>query len=179
MFGMNSFHDFAHFAGLPGWPAFAGHDTPDFACNWQAKPGVPFSEAYCAGAAVVSGASVGAVPDGAGAAEPAVSVVEAVDAVSADGAVEAEGAWSATLDAGAEATGAVASLAGGGGAAGSVPPSSASALYCACARSAASDSVTCFCSSGVDGGVGFAGMLERSGVCALSAVRAASGAALH
>ena len=48
---MNSFHDFAHFAGLPGWPAFGGHDTPDFACNWQANPGVPFSEAYCAGAA--------------------------------------------------------------------------------------------------------------------------------
>ena len=44
-----------------------------------------------------------------------------------------------------------AASAGGGAADGSVPPLRASALYCALLRSDASDAVTSFCSSAVDG----------------------------
>jgi hypothetical protein len=73
---------------------------------------------------------------------------------------------------------------GGTVATGSLPPSSVSALYCDCVRSAAREFATCFCSSGVDGGVGLDGMLARSGVlpppggCDVSAVLLWSAVAL-
>src|SRR5579862_7091376 len=62
------------------------------------------------------------------------------------------------------------SLGGGGGAAtGSVPPRSASALYCVLERSEASDCATCCCCACVDGASGLSGIAARSGVSPLCA----------
>ncbi len=56
-------------------------------------------------------------------------------------------------------------FAGGGAAAASVPPRSASELYWAWARSAASESATCTFCSALVGGVGRPGTAARSGCC--------------
>src|SRR5579862_460763 len=58
---------------------------------------------------------------------------------------------------------------GGGAATGSVPPRSASALYCVLERSEASDCATCCCCACVDGASGLSGIAARSGVSPLCA----------
>ena len=58
---------------------------------------------------------------------------------------------------------------GGGAATGSVPPRSASALYCVLERSDASDCATCCCCACVDGASGLSGIAARSGVSPLCA----------